>query len=170
MDPRSESTLADLEAQFRLSRDIVATTSEANDAVRLIRGVERQVEDRIEATDDDAIVEMGESLLAELDGIEEQIYQVRNRSNQDPLNFPIKLNNQIAALLGVVQSGDYAPTEQSYAIFRTLSAELDEQLAALEQALEGLDPLNERLEAAGLERVEREMIPQEEEEDEGPGA
>jgi len=31
--------------------------------------------------------------------VEEDLYQVRNRSNQDPLNFPIKLNNQIAALM-----------------------------------------------------------------------
>ncbi len=169
MDPKSESTLADLEAQFRLSQDIVAKTSEANDAVRLIRGVKRQIEDRIEDADE-TIREAGEALIADLSGIEEEIYQVRNRSNQDPLNFPIRLNNKIAALLGVVQSGDYPPTEQSYTIFRMLSEELGEHLMALERTLDNqLAGFNDRLEAAGMEPVERVMIPEEEEEEE-PGA
>ena len=161
MDPKSESTLADLEAQFRLSQDIVAKTSAANDAVRLIRGIEEQVEARLEEADA-STRELGEGLLAELDAIESQIYQVRNRSNQDPLNFPIRLNNKIAALLGVVQSGDYAPTEQSYTIFRMLAEQLDAQLDALERTLDTrLEAFNERLEAEGLEPVERRMIPQE---------
>ena len=43
------------------------------------------------------------------------------QSSQDPLNFPIKLNNKIAALQGVIESADVRPTEQTYSVFRTLS-------------------------------------------------
>src|SRR5262249_9797807 len=56
----------------------------------------------------------------------------RLQSSQDPLNFPIKLNNKIAALQGVIESADVKPTEQAYSVFRTLSNSLDEQLGHLE--------------------------------------
>jgi hypothetical protein len=41
---------------------------------------------------------------------------VRNRSGQDPLNYPIKLNNKIAALAGVIESADAKPTN-SHEVF-----------------------------------------------------
>jgi hypothetical protein len=46
-------------------------------------------------------------------GIEGEIYQYRNQSSQDPLNFPIKLNNKLAALQGVVESADSKPTDRA---------------------------------------------------------
>ena len=64
--------------------------------------------------------------------MEGEIYQYRNRSNQDPLNYPIRLNNKLAALQGIVESGDARPTDQSYAVFKDLSARLDKELARLE--------------------------------------
>ena len=45
--------------------------------------------------------------------VEDSLYQTKNRSGQDPLNYPIRLNNRIGALLGVVQSADGRPTQQS---------------------------------------------------------
>ena len=62
-----------------------------------------------------------------LTGVEE-VYQVRNRSSQDPLNYPIKLNNKIAALMGVIESADHRPTDQTYEVFKELSALLEKQL------------------------------------------
>ena len=43
--------------------------------------------------------------------MEEALYQTKNQSNQDPLNFPIRLNNKLASLAGVVDSADAAPTD-----------------------------------------------------------
>ena len=48
------------------------------------------------------------------------------------MNYPIKLNNKLAALMGVVDSGDGRPTEQSYAVFKELGARLDAELARLD--------------------------------------
>ena len=67
-----------------------------------------------------------------LSAIEEDIYQVRNRSNQDPLNFPIKLNNKLAALLSVVQNSDTAPTAQSNQVFEDLATRANGQLRRLD--------------------------------------
>ena len=58
---------------------------------------------------------------------------MRNQSNQDPLNFPIKLNNRIGALRRSVETGDARPTNASYVVFKELSAELDAQLAKLKE-------------------------------------
>jgi hypothetical protein len=45
------------------------------------------------------------------------------------LNFPVRLNNDLVALSGVVGSADSAPTKQSYEVFEMLSKAVDEQLA-----------------------------------------
>ena len=45
--------------------------------------------------------------------VEEALYQTKNRSGQDPLNFPIRLNNKLADLVGQVVAGNYAPTDRS---------------------------------------------------------
>ncbi|MGH7561356.1 MAG: hypothetical protein ACRENB_10090, partial [Gemmatimonadales bacterium] len=56
--------------------------------------------------------------------VEEQIYQVRNQSGQDPLNFPIRVNNRLANLLSMAERGDGPPTNNMPEIFAMLSAEL----------------------------------------------
>ena len=75
------------------------------------------------------------ALNKDLTSVEESLYQTKNRSSQDPLNFPIRLNNKLAALAGVVQSADAAPTDQSYAVYDDLAAQIDAQLAKLGQIM-----------------------------------
>jgi hypothetical protein len=67
--------------------------------------------------------------------VEEVLVQTKAKSNQDVLNYPIRLNNYLAALGGVVESADGAPTQASYDVFETLSKQLDEQLAKWRQIL-----------------------------------
>ena len=54
----------------------------------------------------------GDKLTKNLSDVEEEIYQVKNQSGQDPLNFPIKINNRLASLLGVVSRADARPIAQ----------------------------------------------------------
>ena len=49
------------------------------------------------------VVAAGDTLLKQMTTVEEALYQTKNRSGQDPLNFPIRLNNKLAALLGVAE-------------------------------------------------------------------
>jgi len=67
--------------------------------------------------------------------VEEVLVQTKARSNQDVLNYPIRLNNYLVALGGVVSTADGAPTQVSYDVFATLSKQLDEQLAKWKQIL-----------------------------------
>jgi len=152
-DPRSTATDADLKEQFDFLVRIRDKTSQANDAVKTIRNMKAQLADRAKRMPADksvAFSRIAADLSNRLSAIEGEIYQVRNQSGQDPLNYPIKLNNKIAALSGVVGGTDAKPTSQSYTVFNDLSAQLDRQLSAMRGALIFLPSINATLKAAGL--------------------
>ena len=154
-DPRSEATIADLQEQFRFLTQIRDRVSDANNAVRTVRNVRAQVADRTKLIAGKAqaaeFQQASSALMTELTAPEEAIYQTKNQSNQDPLNFPIKLNNKIAALTGVVSSTEAKPTKQSYEVFNRLSGSLEVELKKVKKSLdESLPKVNALLRAAGL--------------------
>jgi hypothetical protein len=155
MDPRLDGvTLADLQARFDLATQIRDRTSEANEAVIRIREIKAQIDERLEGTENPQLSGSGDALERALSEVEGEIYQVRNQSNQDPLNFPIKLNNKLAALLGVVEGSENRPTDQSYEVFEYLSGLLQVQLDRLGEVLDGdLVAFNRELAEMGLEPV-----------------
>jgi hypothetical protein len=86
--------------------------------------------------------------------VEDSVYQTRSRSGQDPLNYPIRLNNKIGALLGVAGSSAGRPTAQTYEVFRELDAALTEELNRMRVTItRHLVPLNATLKAAGLPEI-----------------
>ncbi|HMC67811.1 MAG TPA: hypothetical protein VKJ07_01545, partial [Mycobacteriales bacterium] len=93
-NPRLSVSDADLRAQYAFSRRVRDRATEANRAVIAIRRVKAQLADRTARSTDSALHTAGDTLSAHASAVEEQIYQVRNRSGQDPLNFPIKVNNR----------------------------------------------------------------------------
>ncbi|HET6764228.1 MAG TPA: hypothetical protein VFH27_11170 [Longimicrobiaceae bacterium] len=130
-DPRLTGvTQAELEEQFRLAMQIRDRVGQADSAVLLIRGIRQQVDERVAR--DSSLAPAAVAFKAALLGVEDSIYNTRLESGQDPLNFPIRLNNQIAALQGVVESAESRPTAASYQVFRELSARLDTHLRRLD--------------------------------------
>jgi photosystem II stability/assembly factor-like uncharacterized protein len=133
--PLRTTSDADLKAQFDLGMQIRDKISEANNAVAQIRKVKEDVKDRLSKSSDPQLKAAGDKLTTGVSAIEEEIYQVRNQSGQDPLNFPIKINNRLASLNGVVNRGEAKPIANHYAIFKDLSAELKVQTDKLQQTL-----------------------------------
>lgn len=154
-DPRlTDVAQADFEAQFALSRQVAERVDEAHRAVLQVRDVRGQVDDRLGKSDDAGLAEEAGRFKGGIAEVEEEVYQVRMQARQDPLNYPIKLNNQLAALRGVIESADARPTNQSAEAFEFLSGELDVQLTRLQVLFtEDLARLNDRLRALGLEPV-----------------
>ena len=154
-DPRSGSSDADLKAQFDLAMRIRDRANDANNAVFMIRDIVEKIDSAIEESGNNrSLARAGAALKEKLGGPEAEIYQVRNRSRQDPLNFPIKLNNKIAALLGVVLMGDYRPTDQAYEVFADLSAQLQVQLDALKEMFDtDLAAFNRRLQRMNIDPI-----------------
>ena len=93
-------------------------------------------------------------MMAELTTSENEVYQTKNQSSQDPLNYPIKLNYQIAALSGTVGSGEYRPTVQAQQAFTMLSGKLEVQLGSIKKSFDAhLPRMNAILKAAGLSEL-----------------
>ncbi len=127
-DPRLKGvTVADMREQFKLAMELRDKVSQANEAVIQIRSIKASIQKKANKTATD------QKLLQQLTTIEEELYQVRNQSNQDPLNFPIKINNRIAALWRSVETGDSKPTAASYEISKQLTTELDKQITELKK-------------------------------------
>jgi photosystem II stability/assembly factor-like uncharacterized protein len=147
-------TNADLDAQFALALRIRDKLSEANEAVIRIRDIKGQVADRQGKSQDRRLKTIGDTLVRQISAVEEEIYQVRNQSGQDPLNFPIKINNRIATLNRSVNTGDGAPIGNAEPIFNDLVGELKVQTDRLEQILNTeLPRLNAELRRLGLVEI-----------------
>jgi hypothetical protein len=139
-EPRllADVTDADLQREFQLAMQIRDTVSKANQAVILVRDIKPQIKDRMNKLDSKTgpTAKALEALEQTLTAVEVKVYQVKNQSFEDPLNFPIMLNNKIASLQGIVESADSKPTDQTYEVFKTLSGRLDEQMNTLDNAVE----------------------------------
>jgi len=146
-------TMEDLRAKFELAMNVRNATSNANEAVIDIRDIKTQVDDRIGK--DASVQEPGDELKDKFTAVEGEIYQYRNQSNQDPLNFPIKLNNKIAALMGQVEGVDGRPTAQAYEVFDYLTDQLDTQLNQLNVLITtDLAEFNRLLREKGLDPIQ----------------
>jgi len=172
-EPRvlKDVTDQDLREEFDLAMNVRNKTGQANEAVLLARGIKAQIVDRkgkLDAAKSGAVIKALDDLDETLSTIESTIYQVKLQSSQDPLNFPIKLNNKIAALQGIVESADMRPTEQTYSVFRTLSNSLDEQLGKLDAAVKTkMPPVNQQLQRQKLDPIKAERLKQGQERQEG---
>ena len=145
---------ADLQEQFALALEIRDKVSEANNAVIRIREIKRDVADRLTKSSDARLKEAGDRLTRNLSAVEEEIYQVRNQSGQDPLNFPIKINNRLASLLGIVSAGDGKPIANAVPIFNDLKVELKVQTNRLQQVMIGdLAAFNTEARRAGVDPI-----------------
>ena len=103
MDPRvKDITMADMQEKFNLAIQIRDQVTVANDAVIKIRSIKEKLNEQAKASKK-VLSKSSISLIAAISKIEENLYQVRNQSSQDPLNFPIKLNNKMASLMRVVE-------------------------------------------------------------------
>jgi hypothetical protein len=76
------------------------------------------------------IMVAADALGTRMDAIEEKIIQPKSTSNEDPLNYPIQVADQLMALQSSVESADAAPTAQAYVVFEELNGRLEKQLAA----------------------------------------
>jgi hypothetical protein len=131
LDPRLKGvTPADVQQQFQLAMKIRDATDKANQAIIGIRRLKAKI------TASGTANAAHKDLLDRLNKIEEDLYQVKNQSGQDPLNFPIRLNNRLAALEEIVETGDALPTAGDYQVFQELSVDLDKELAELNALLQ----------------------------------
>ncbi len=135
-DPRTSGTPSDIKEQFDFLISVRDKLSETNNAVKKIRTAREQINrvtDPMKGKEDmKDVTELAKNILDEMKKVEEALYQTKNRSGQDPLNFPIRLNNKLAALSGEADNSDYKPSAQVKAVYTEITGKIDEQLRALD--------------------------------------
>jgi hypothetical protein len=139
-DPRIEATQRDLQEQFDFLIEIRDKVTEVNQGIQKLRNLKQQIQDLFvkikEREHSEEIREAGKEIIEKLTAVEDKLIQSQSKSGQDPLNYPIKLDNKIAALASYVSSADFRPTEQSYQVFHALSSKADSQLGLLDLYIE----------------------------------
>ena len=139
-DPRVSTTQSDFQDQFDLLMDIRNRTTEINEKILTIRSIKDQINTltslmKESGFKNENLTKAGKELVKSLSTIEEELIQVKSKSRQDPLNYPIKLDNKIAALVRVVSSVDARPTAQSYDVLEDLVSQAQVHYKKLNKVL-----------------------------------
>ncbi len=139
-DPRSEVSLADMQSQFDFIKGIGDKITETHEAIIDIRQVREQLENYKKLVGDqegmEDIKKLADEINQQMSKVEEALYQTKNRSRQDPLNFPVRLNNKLAHLNSLIQGSDYPPTNQMKEVRETLTKEINKELATFNQIMQ----------------------------------
>ncbi|MDC0651995.1 glycosyl hydrolase [Flavobacteriaceae bacterium] len=134
-NPVSETSIADATAQFNFINDINAKVTEIHKALKNVKKVRAQVKALKKSIKENekhaGLLTYADNLLKEMTSIEETLYQTKSKSNQDPLNFPIRLNNKLAHLNSLTRIGSYAPTQQAIDFKNEINKKIDQELAKL---------------------------------------
>ncbi len=157
-DPRLDVSEADYQAQYNFISGINLKLTETHRAITRIREAKAQLsalEKRIKEDEKFAgLLESATELEGMLSSIEETLYQTKMESPQDPLNFPIRLNDKLAGVMFLAGFGDHAPSESAVEVRDELVAAIDVALNRLKDVFNNdLVSFNLQATEAGLEAV-----------------
>lgn len=157
-DPRTNVSDEHFTAQFSFVQSVGAKLTEAHRAIREIRSVRSKLQSlKSELPAGNSAKEIT-ALISAIDSsmtkVEEAIYQTKSRSSQDPLNFPVRLNDKLANLMGLNVNGDFPPTSQSLEVRDYLFKLTDEQLNSWKSLkLQDIPRLNQLIRTSGIDFI-----------------
>jgi len=158
-NPMSEATESDMKAQFDYINDINTKVTEIHKALKNVQKVRSQVDVLKKSIKDTKthkeLLEFAANLVKEMTVIEETLYQTKSKSNQDPLNFPIRLNNKLAHLNSLTRIGNYAPTQQAIDFKNEIVKEIDSELAKLHSIFNNdVKELNKKVKESTIDLIQ----------------
>ncbi|HEX5625245.1 MAG TPA: glycosyl hydrolase, partial [Saprospiraceae bacterium] len=127
-DPLYPVSHEEIQKQHQFIRRIRDRVDEAHRSIIQIRDIRNQLNEFVSRTDKtaetDTLFRLKHRIDSMLQHIENELYQTKSKSGQDPINYPIKLTNKLAHLIALYEGGSFPPTDQAEA----LRNELDEQV------------------------------------------
>ncbi|MBX3001090.1 MAG: glycosyl hydrolase [Caldilineaceae bacterium] len=149
-DPRATVSSADLSAQFEAIGRILTKISDAHKGVNRLREARAGVEFWQKRLADHAeVTAKAGDVLKKLGGVEDQLIQPGDQKNVYSLTNRPRLNSKLSSLIPIISTADAAPTEQAIALISEYSAQIDDQLTALQRIIdEDILELNRLIHAA----------------------
>ncbi len=135
-DPNYKTTQAEYEEQFTFLQTVQNKFNEVQKGIKDVRALRTQINEFVTRQGKDCpkeIKDMATSITKELTAIEETLYQTKSKSGQDPLNFPIRINDKLSGVFDVANSGINPPSKQSKEVYADLSNQADVQLNKLKK-------------------------------------
>ncbi len=154
-DPRLDITPEEYQTQLAYLLSVRDKVSEAHQAMIDIASIRKDLKylkDKFgDAEENQEVVQAIDTVLSEMTVIENNIHQTKNQSYQDALNFGIRINNRLAFLMADQQRGDFPPTDQAIEFRQEVSAELDRELAQLNDVMtKKLPAINAMIQEKGI--------------------
>ncbi len=138
-DPRAEATISDMQKQYDFVSDINATIGKAHESIKKIKKINKQLDIFVKQYKTDtrisALLTKAKKLKESFSTIEKALYQTKNKSGQDPLNFPIRLTNKLGHLNSLATLDDFPPTDQDVVLKNELTGKINKQLNAFDKLM-----------------------------------
>ncbi|KPK81996.1 MAG: hypothetical protein AMS25_04140 [Gemmatimonas sp. SM23_52] len=139
-DPNSEGTLADIQAQTAMLRELRDDINAAAELVNRIEWIRRQLYDLRAVLEDrgdvDDIFDAADQLDTKLIGVDEQLIQMKlTGTGQDGIRWPAMLIGRLLYLAGTVGVGDFPPTDPAREVQQLLEEQLQGHQAAFDALL-----------------------------------
>ena len=148
-DPNYKMSDAEYETQVDFLLSVRNKFNDIQTGIKNVRSLRAQLTDlnsRLDTTMVKYLKPNSDTINARITVIEEALYQTKAKAGQDILNYPMRLNDRMAALYNVASSGNNAPTQQVKNAFAELSMETDLQLDKLKKVIEvDVSVLNEKV-------------------------
>jgi photosystem II stability/assembly factor-like uncharacterized protein len=125
-DPRYETGMEDLQAQYDFLLRVRDKLTETHETITLIRTYRTALNEL--AAKEPRQKKRIDGIVQAITDVEKELYQTQNQSGQDPLNFPIRLNNKLAHLNSIVGTGEYRPTDGAEEVRTEITRQIDVQL------------------------------------------
>ncbi len=138
-DPNYKCSQEDYDAQFEFLRTVTKKFNQVQKGIKDIRSLRSQINDFIGKQGKDCpkeVKQMSDSINKQLTTIEEKLYQTKAKSGEDPLNYPIRLNDKLGGVFDAAASGNTAPSKQVKEVYADLAVQCDEQLSKLKKIID----------------------------------
>jgi hypothetical protein len=158
-NPSSEVSGNEMKAQFDFINEINKKMTEIHKGLKNVKKVRTQVSLLKKSITDKKkhkeLLDFADKLVKEMTTIEETLYQTKSKSGQDPLNFPIRLNNKLGHLNSLTRIGNYAPTQQAIDFKNSITKDIDIELAKLYVLFNnGVKELNQKVKDSNIDLIQ----------------
>ena len=157
-NPNSTRSAEDIQKQVDFINQNNQKLTETHQTITDIRALRTQLSTYKEKINDDPnmrdVLMRIKTIDSSMTVLEESLYQTKNRSNQDPLNFPVRLNNKLAYLNSISNKGDFPPTLSSYTVQTEMVTKINENVFKWQDLLNKEVPaLNELIKSKAIDPI-----------------